>query len=98
MAEAELVLVPALVGLDAAEAHAVALAARVVAVDPDPDTPPTLSGVVARQDPTPGTRVPAGEAVTVWIDSGPGDDGGGGGGGGTPQPEPPKPVAPAGVK
>ena len=96
MAEAELVLVPALVGLDAAEAHAVALAARLVAVDPDPDTPPTLSGVVARQDPTPGTRVPAGEAVTVWIDSGPDD--GGGGGGGTPQPEPPKPVAPAGVK
>ncbi|MDQ3154110.1 MAG: PASTA domain-containing protein [Actinomycetota bacterium] len=96
MAEPELVPVPALVGLDAAQVHDVALAARLVAVDPDPDTPPTTSGVVARQHPAAGTRVPAGEAITIWIDPGPGDDDEGGGG--LPRPHAPEPVGPAGVK
>lgn len=91
----DLVLVPALVGLDAAQAHEVAMAARVVAVDPDPDTPPTLSGKVVAQQPEPGDRIPAGDAVTVWIED---SDGGGGGGGGVPQPDSPLPKDPAGVK
>lgn len=89
----DLVLVPALVGLDATQAHEVAMAARLVAVDPEPDTPPTLSGTVVAQQPRPGERIPAGDTVTIWIE---GD--GGGGGGGTPQPDTPSPLDPAGVK
>jgi beta-lactam-binding protein with PASTA domain len=92
----ELVLVPALVGLPAAQAHEVAMAARVVAVDPDPDTPPTVEGTVTAQQPSPGTRVPAGEAVTIWVEP---DSGGGGGGGGgnVPRIEPDKPLDGAGA-
>lgn len=90
----DLVLVPALVGLDAAEAHEVAMAARVVAVDPEPDTPPTLSGTVVAQQPEPGARIPAGDPVTIWPDNADG----GGGGGGMPQPDSPLPKDPAGVK
>ena len=67
-------LVPALVGLPAAQAHEVAMAARVVAIDPDPDTPPTVEGTVTAQQPEAGTRVPAGEAVTIWVEP---DSGGG---------------------
>lgn len=89
----ELVLVPALVGLPAAEAHEVAIAARLVAVDPDPDTPPTVEGTVVAQQPEAGTRVPAGEAVTVWIE----DGGRGGGGGNMPRVEPDKPLDGAGA-
>jgi hypothetical protein len=68
------------------------LAARLVAVDPEPDTPPTLSGTVVAQQPRPGERIPAGDTVTIWIE---GDDGGGGG---KPQPDTPSPLDPAGVK
>ncbi|TDQ60777.1 PASTA domain-containing protein [Actinomycetospora succinea] len=91
----ELVLVPALVGLPAAQAHEVAMAARVVAVDPDPDTPPTVEGTVTAQQPEPGTRVPAGEAVTIWVE--PDSGGGGGGGGNMPRIEPDKPLDGAGA-
>jgi beta-lactam-binding protein with PASTA domain len=91
----DLVLVPALVGLDAAQAHEVAMEARVVAVDPEPDTPPTLSGTVVAQRPEPGERIPAGDAVTVWIED---QGGGGGGGGGLQLPDSPPPKDPAGVK
>ncbi len=90
----DLVLVPALVGLDAAEAHEIAIAARVVAVDPDPDSPPTLSGTVVAQQPEAGDRIPAGDPVTIWIDNADG----GGGGGGSAQPDSPLPKDPAGVK
>lgn len=75
MNEPELVLVPALVGLPAAQAHEMAISARVVAVDPDPDTPPTVSGTVTAQQPLAGVRVPAGDPVTIWVE--PDDDGGG---------------------
>jgi beta-lactam-binding protein with PASTA domain len=87
----ELVLVPALVGLPAAQAHEVAMAARVVAVDPDPDTPATVEGTVTAQQPEAGTRVPAGEAVTIWVEPG------GGGGGNMPRVEPDKPLDGAGA-
>jgi beta-lactam-binding protein with PASTA domain len=90
----DLVLVPALVGLDAAQAHEVAMAARIVAVDPDPDSPPTLSGTVVAQQPEAGERIPAGDTVTIWIE---GADGGGGGGGSS-QPDSPLPKDPAGIK
>jgi len=90
----ELVLVPALVGLPAAQAHEVAMAARVVAIDPDPDTPPTVEGTVTAQQPEAGTRVPAGEAVTIWVEP---DSGGGGGGGNMPRVQPDKPLDGAGA-
>lgn len=89
-------LVPALVGLPAAEAHEVAMSARVVAVDPDPDTPPTVSGTVVAQRPEPGVRVPAGEAVTIWVETD-GGGGGGGGGGNMPRVQPDKPLDGAGA-
>ena len=91
MREPELVLVPALVGLPAARAHELAMTARVVAVDPDPDTPPTVSGTVTAQQPVAGTRGPAGEAVTIWVEPD------GGGGGNMPRVEPDKPLDGAGA-
>lgn len=84
-------LVPALVGLPAAEAHEVAMAARVVAVDPDPDTPPTVEGTVTAQQPVAGSRVPAGDAVTIWVEPS------GGGGGNMPRVQPDKPLDGAGA-
>ena len=75
MTDPDMVPVPALVGLPAAQAHALAIESRVVAVDPDPDTPPTVSGTVTAQQPLAGYQVPAGDAVTIWVE--PDDDGGG---------------------
>jgi hypothetical protein len=69
------------------------MAARVVAVDPDPDTPATVEGTVTAQQPEAGTRVPAGEAVTIWVEP----DSGGGGGGNMPRVEPDKPLDGAGA-
>lgn len=91
MKDPDLVLVPALVGLPAAQAHALAVEARVVAVDPDPDTPPTVAGTVTAQQPVAGTRVAPGEAVTIWVEP---DDGGGGN---MPRVEPDKPLDGAGA-
>ena len=88
----ELVLVPALVGLPAAQAHELAMAARLVAVDPDPDTPPTVSGTVTAQQPEAGSRVPAGDPVTIWV-----EPDRGGGGGNMPRVEPDKPLDGAGA-
>jgi len=73
----ELVPAPALVGLPVLDAHALALEARVVTVDGDPDTPPTTSGTVVAQAPLGGTPVRPGDAITIWVE----DSGGGGGGG-----------------
>ena len=67
---------------------------RVVAIDPDPDTPPTVEGTVTAQQPEAGTRVPAGEAVTIWVEP---DSGGGGGGGNMPRVQPDKPLDGAGA-
>jgi beta-lactam-binding protein with PASTA domain len=92
MVEPDLVLVPALVGLPAADAHELAISSRVVAVDPDPDTPPTVSGTVTDQEPKAGFQVPAGSPVTIWVE--PDDDGGGGN---MPRIEPDKPLDGAGA-
>lgn len=86
----ELVLVPALVGLPAAQAHELAITARLVAVDPDPDTPPTVSGTVTAQRPDAGTRVPAGDPVVIWVEP---DDGGGN----VPRVQPDQPLDGAGA-
>lgn len=93
MDEPDLVLVPALVGLPAARAHEIAITARVVAVDPDPDTPPTVSGTVTAQQPLAGHRVPAGDPVTIWVE--PDDDDGGGN---MPRLAPDQPLDGAGAK
>lgn len=90
----EHVLVPALVGLDIADAHELALAARVAVVSEDPDVSLPLSGVVSAQQPGAGTQVLPGDPVTVRV-----VDGGGGGGGGSARVPPgPRPLDPAGVK
>ena len=91
------VLVPAMVGLDVADAQALALTARVAPVTEDPDTPPPLSGTVIAQRPTAGTQVLPGDPVTIWVEE-KGDDGGRGGGGGTRRPVPPTPLQPVGTK
>lgn len=95
MAE-EHVLVPAMVGLDVTDAQALALAARVVTVTEDPDTPPPRYGTVIAQRPTAGTQVLPGDPVTIWVEAG--DDGGGGGGGSAPRPVDPNPLEPSGTK
>jgi PASTA domain len=96
----EHVLVPALVGLDVADAQALAIAARVVTVSDDPDMPPRLTGTVVAQKPRAGTQVHPGDTVTIWVEDGGGDDGGGGGGGGggSPLPDSPLPLTPSGTK
>jgi len=88
----EYVLVPALVGLQVGDAHALALDSRVVTVNEDPDTPPPLSGTVAAQYPLGGTRVRPGDAVQIRVEHG------GGGGGGSRTPDVPDPLDPAGGK
>ena len=90
----EKVLVPALVGLDVADAHELAFEARVVAVAADPDEPLPASGVVTAQAPTAGTRVDPAAAVAIAVDPG----GGGGGGGRRLAPPPPGPRDPSGSK
>jgi beta-lactam-binding protein with PASTA domain len=89
----EHVLVPALVGLDIADAHELALTARVAVVGEDPDVPLPLSGVVTAQEPGAGTQVYPGDPVMIRV-----IDGGGGGGGSARIPPGPRPRDPAGVK
>ncbi|OLT11141.1 hypothetical protein BJF78_27615 [Pseudonocardia sp. CNS-139] len=92
----EYVQVPALVGLELADALELAFAARVVAVGADPDEPLPVTGVVTAQRPPPGTAVAP--AATVLIAVEPDSGGGGGGGGGSPVTPPPAPLDPAGTK
>jgi beta-lactam-binding protein with PASTA domain len=92
----EHVLVPAMVGLDVIDAQALALAARIVTVTEDPDTPPPQHGTVIAQRPTAGTQVLPGDPVMIWVDES--DDDGGGGGGSAPRPVDPNPLEPAGTK
>lgn len=88
-------LVPALVGLEVAEAHVLALEARVVAVSGDPDTPSPVAGTVVAQHPGPGTQVEPGAPVVLEV----ADEGGGGGGGGSARPpDGPSPGNPSGAK
>lgn len=90
----ELVPAPALVGLPVLDAHALALDARVVTVDGDPDTPPATSGTVVAQQPLGGIPVRPGDAIAIWVEQ----DIGGGGGGGSRTPDPPVPLDPTGGK
>jgi beta-lactam-binding protein with PASTA domain len=94
MGDHEKVLVPAFVGLEVAEAHALAFTARVALVTADPAEPLPVTGVVTAQAPSAGTRVDPAASVAVAVDP---DHGGGGGGGSTVEP-PPQPLDPAGTK
>jgi hypothetical protein len=110
MSEAARVPVPALVGLAVAEAHELAMSARLAVVGPDPDVTLPLDGLVTAQAPLAGNEIPAGDPVTVWVevqrgDGAGGDDGGdddgddgGGGGGSARDPDRPRPLDPSGVK
>jgi hypothetical protein len=92
--EQEKVLVPALVGLDVAEAHELAFRARVVAVAADPDEELPVAGVITDQQPRAGCRVTPAASVAVIVEP----PGGGGGGGGRVATPPPGPRNPAGTK
>ena len=81
------VLVPALVGLDLADAHELAMTAGVVLVSADPDGMPT-TGVVSAQDPMAGTQVDPADSVAVLVERR-------GRGGGVA--EPPAPLNPTGT-
>lgn len=107
MKEPEHTLVPALIGLEVGNAHALALTARVALTSPNSDFALPLGGTVSAQRPTAGTQVLPGDPVTIWVridpDDGPDDDdggggSGGGGGGSVPDPDGPRPRDPAGVK
>lgn len=74
MAQAE---VADVVGLGWDHARDVLHRAGLVAVSPDPDGAPLAAlgwpdGVVIDQDPDPGTWLPVGSPVTVWVERGPG--------------------------
>jgi hypothetical protein len=86
-------VVPDVVGLSFDDARAVLFGAKLVAIGPDPDGPPLGAlgwprGVVVRQDPAPGSLLPTGSPVTVWLDSG--------GGAGDREPRRPRPNPVAG--
>lgn len=71
----EHVLAPALIGLEVTDAHALALDARVVTVNDDPDTPPPLAGTVVAQHPQAGTQVRPGDAIQILVEADGGDGG-----------------------
>ena len=89
-----LTVVPRLLGLPAAEAHDVALDARLLAVEQA--LRPGDSGevaVVLAQAPGPGEYLPPGGRVRIWVGPRPP----GGGGGNLPVSPTPTPVAPSGT-
>jgi hypothetical protein len=64
------VLVPALVGLDLADAHALAMDARVVIASADPANPLPTTGVVTAQEPAAGLKAEPADTVLVVVDEG----------------------------
>lgn len=80
MGSVALVPVPDVVGLGVDDARAVLKGAHLEAMSPDPDGPPLAAlgwpdGAVVDQDPDPGTFLPAGSWVTLWVERGPGSAG-----------------------
>lgn len=74
------VRVPRLVGLMAVDARESARARGVLIAAPDrPDFHLAVVDYVVRQYPRPGTEVPRGAVVTVWLDFADGEGGGGAG-------------------
>ncbi len=63
-------MVPALVGLDIAAAHDLAMGAGVVIVSGDPVEPLPPTGTVTAQTPLAGLSVPPASSVSVLIDPG----------------------------
>jgi len=96
VAESDTCAVPDVVGLPWDDARGVLHLARLVAVGPDQDGPPMAElawrtgAVVVRQDPRPGTRLPPGAPVTVWLERG--------GGAGDREPRRPRPAPRSGIE
>ena len=96
VARSDTCAVPDVVGVGWDEARQVLHLARLVAVGPDQDGPPMAElawrtgAVVVRQDPRPGTRLPAGAPVTIWLDRG--------GGAGDREPRRPRPTPRSGIE
>lgn len=93
-----LTVVPPLVGLAIRAAQDVALDARLLAVDQAPGPAPRPSGVVVKQDPSPGRYLPPGSRVLIWVTTDPDDGDGPPGRGGLKRPTGPTKVTPAGTK
>ncbi|WP_073455086.1 PASTA domain-containing protein [Pseudonocardia thermophila] len=87
--EPEKVLVPALVGLDFADATRLAALSGIAL---DPITGPVREGAVTGQQPLAGTTVPPGSTVQVTV-----EETGRGGGGGSALIPPPTPLDPTGA-
>lgn len=66
MTQRQLVVVPDMVGLSALSARQTGDEAGLVVLGPDPDGPPTNTGVVVRQTPEADARVTRRTTVTVW--------------------------------
>ncbi|HEY2834572.1 MAG TPA: PASTA domain-containing protein [Sporichthyaceae bacterium] len=64
------VRVPNVVGLQYDDARDVLRDMALVAIVPDPDAPPIFGGTVTDQSPEAGAKVPAGSAVTLWVERG----------------------------
>jgi hypothetical protein len=76
----QLIEVPDVVGLSWDDARQVLYNVELIAVGPDPDGPPLAAlgwpgGVVVRQQPPAGARLPARSSVTVWVERGGGSAG-----------------------
>jgi beta-lactam-binding protein with PASTA domain len=90
------IAVPTLVGLPAEAAHNRALDSKLLAVDQNPSHKASFPGLVTAQMPSPGSQLPVGDQIMIWVEDRPGDDGGGGGN--QPVPVGPAPVTGAGAK
>jgi beta-lactam-binding protein with PASTA domain len=93
-----LTVVPALVGLAVRVAQDVALDAKLLAVDQEPDRSHASYGVVSAQEPAPGRYLPPGSRVSIWVTTDPDDGEGRGGRGGLRLPTGPTIVTPSGTK
>jgi beta-lactam-binding protein with PASTA domain len=93
-----LTVVPKLVGLAVRVAQDVALDAQLLAVDQAPQPSRTATGIVTAQDPPPGSYLPLGSRVRIWVSTDPDDGDERGGRGGLRLPTGPITVTPSGTK